>query len=58
MSLLEGYPEMEVLRYIVDTIMDEESYSSDDLPIRDEYRGLAFLYLKSVLDAFVRSLVA
>jgi hypothetical protein len=30
--------------------------AADDPPNRDEYRGLAFIYLKSVLDAFARSL--
>jgi hypothetical protein len=36
--------------------MEEEDYDPDDLPIRDEYRGLAFVYLKTVLDAFIGSL--
>lgn len=56
MTMLENYPEPEVLRYIVETIMDEDEYEPDDPPIRDEYRGLAFLHLKTVLDAFITSL--
>ena len=56
MTMLENQPEPEALRYIVETIMDEEEYEPDDLPIRDEYRGLAFIHLKTVLDAFVASL--
>lgn len=56
MAMLENYPEPEVLRYIIDTIMDEDEYEPDDLPIRDEYRGLAFVHLKTALDAFIVSL--
>ena len=56
MAMIENYPEPEVLRYIVETIMDEEEYEPDDPPIRDEYCGLAFLHLKTVLNAFVASL--
>jgi hypothetical protein len=56
MALLEAYPEPEVLRYVVEAIVDEENYAADGPPIRGEYRGLAFLHLKIVLDAFVDSL--
>jgi hypothetical protein len=55
-TMLENYPEPEVLRYIIEAIMEEEDYEPDDLPIRDEYRGLAFVHLKIALDAFVDSL--
>lgn len=55
-TMLEKHPEPEVLRYIVEAIMEEEDYEPDDPPIRDEYRGLAFVHLKIVLDAFVDSL--
>ncbi len=54
--MLENYPEPEVLRYILEAIMEEEEYEPDDPPIRDEYRGLAFVHLKIALDAFVNSL--
>ena len=53
--LLATYPEPEVLRYIIEAIM-EESDDPDDIPIRDEYTGLAFLHLKILLDAFIASL--
>ena len=57
-SMLERYEEPEVLRYIVEALMDEEEYyQSGDIPIRDEYRGLAFVHLKIALDAFLDSLV-
>ncbi len=55
-SMLEKYPEPEVLGYILEAIMDEDDYDSEDPPIRDEYRGLAFINLKTVLDAFIDSL--
>ena len=48
------YPEPEVLRYIVEAIVEE--LESDETPIRDEYKGLAFVYLRTALDAFVASL--
>ena len=54
---LENYEEPEVFAYILTAIMDEEEYeANDDTPIRDEYRGLAFIHLKIALDAFVDSL--
>src|SRR5574337_276862 len=57
-TMLENYPEPEVLRYIIAALMEEEDYAPDDLPIRDEYRGLAFVHLKTVLDALINSLAA
>jgi hypothetical protein len=57
-TMLATYPEPEVLRYIVEAIMEEEDYDPDDPPIREEYRGLAFVHLKTVLDAFIGSLAA
>jgi len=57
-AMMATYPEPEVLRYIVEAIMEEEDYTPEDPPIRDEYRGLAFVHLKTVLDAFISSLAA
>ena len=57
-TMLVTYPEPEVFRYIVEAVMEEEDYDPDDPPIRDEYRGLAVVYLKTVLDAFISSLAA
>ena len=48
------YPEPEVLRYITEAIVEEPL--PDDAPIRDEYKGLAYVYLKTALDAFIASL--
>jgi len=56
-AMLATYPEPEVLRYIVEAI-EEEDHDPDNPPIRDEYRGMAFLYLKTVLDALISSLAA
>lgn len=55
-TMLDNHPEPEVLRYIVEAIMEEEEYEPDDPPIREEYRGLAFVHLKIALDALVDSL--
>jgi hypothetical protein len=44
--MLKNYPEPEVLRYILEAIMEEAEYEPDDPPIRDEYRGMAFVHLK------------
>ncbi|MFN3762748.1 MAG: hypothetical protein ACK4WK_06030 [Anaerolineae bacterium] len=50
-KMLAGYPEPEVLRYIVEALEEED----EEEPFRDEYRGLAFACLKTVLDAFIAS---
>jgi hypothetical protein len=52
--ILETYPEPEVFRYVVEAIMEEEE--TDEPPMSDESRGLAFVYLKTVLDAMIASL--
>ncbi len=52
-SLVEKYPEPEVLRYVTEALMEDEEGDPDNPPIRDENLGLAFLHLKVVLDAFV-----
>jgi hypothetical protein len=58
-AMIATYPEPEVLRYVVEAIMEEEEdYDPDDPPVRDEYRGLAFVHLKTVLDALTSSLAA
>jgi len=48
------YSEPEVLRYVVEAIVEEPE--PDETPIRDEYMGLAFVYLRTALDAFIASL--
>ena len=48
------YPEPEVLRYIVEAIVEEPE--PGETPIRDEYKGLAFVYLRTALDAFIASI--
>ena len=51
--LIGTHPEPEVLRYIVEAIMEEEE---EEPGFRDENKGLAFIHLKILLDAFVGSL--
>jgi hypothetical protein len=51
-QLVGIYPEPEVLRYILEAIMEEDP---EEQGIRDEYKGLAFVHLKILLDAFISS---
>ena len=53
-QLLRTYAEPEVLRYILEAIMEEDE--PEEPGIRDEYKGLAFVHLKILLDAFISSL--
>lgn len=55
-TMLEHHPEPELLGCLVKAITQKEPFELDGAPIRDEYRGLAFMHLKIVLDAFVDSL--
>jgi len=55
-AMIGTYPEPEVLRYALDAVMEDEDDEEGDPPIRDEYRGMAFLHLKIVLDAMIASL--
>ncbi len=56
LNMLESYQEPEVLRYVVEAIMEEpDEDDPEDEPIRDENRGLAFVIIKTVLDAFLLS---
>ncbi len=50
---VKSYPEPEVLRYVVEAMMEDEEGNTDNPPIREENLGYAFLYMKNVLDAFV-----
>jgi hypothetical protein len=50
-AILEAYPEPEVLRYIVEALMEPDP---EDVVLSDEEVGIAFLHLKTVLDALIR----
>jgi hypothetical protein len=54
-TLLEQYPEPEVLRYIAEAIL-EESDDPQDPAFREEMKGPAFVQLKIGLDALIYSL--
>ena len=45
--------EPEVLRYIVESIMEDEEGNPENAPFPKEHIGTAFLHLKIVLDAFI-----
>lgn len=49
--LLENYPEPEVLRYIVEGLMEPDE---DGIEILGEEKGLAFIHLKTALDTLIR----
>jgi hypothetical protein len=49
-EMMQDYPEPHVLRYILEAIMEEDP---EGTPMREDYKGLAFVYLKTVLDAFI-----
>ena len=51
-KMMQDYPEPHVLRYILEAITEEEE-DADETPMRDDYKGLVFVYLKTVLDAFI-----
>jgi hypothetical protein len=56
LAMLETYPEPEVFRYLIEALMEEEIDPDEEGPImRDENRGLAFLTLKTALDALIAS---
>ncbi len=50
-AILEAYPEPEVLRYIVEALMEPDP---EDVELSDEAVGIAFLHLKTVLDVLIR----
>lgn len=53
-AMVESHPEPEVLRYVMEALMEEEE--PGEPPVSAESVGLAFLSLKNVLDALVSSL--
>ena len=53
--LIRTHPEPEVLRYIVEAIMEDDD-DPEEPGFQDVNKGLAFVHLKVLLDAFVSSL--
>jgi hypothetical protein len=49
--MLDSYPEPAVLRYIVESLMET---NPEDVVLSDTTVGIAFLQLKTVLDALIR----
>ncbi len=58
-KMFESYPEPDVLGYLLESIMyaDEDPDDPDAPVIREDVKGLAFLHLKTALDAMIRSLL-
>ena len=48
-KLFKDYPQPEVLKYVIEAIMEEPH---EDCQIRDEYKGIMVIYLKTVIDCF------
>jgi hypothetical protein len=48
-SVLDGYPQVEVLKYVVEALMEEPE---EDCDIREESVGVMFIHLKTVIDCF------
>lgn len=46
-ELVKNYNQREVLGYVVEALMEE---SDEECLIRDEYRGMMMIYLKTVID--------
>ena len=47
-ELVKNYNQREVLGYVVEALMEE---SDEECLIRDEYRGMMMIYLKTVIDS-------
>lgn len=56
-QMVLNYPEPEVLNYIVDAIMEEDIDNPEEILIREEARGMAFIHLVVALDAMILSLL-
>lgn len=54
LPIIGGYPEPEVLRYLIEALM-EEPEAPEEERLSPDGSGLAFIYLKSLLDALVAS---
>ena len=50
-EMIENYPQPEVLKYIVEALMEEQE---EGCVIRNENKGMMMLYLKTVIDCFDR----
>ncbi len=55
LSMVESYPEPEVLRYLTEALMENKDDTLDGLEMRPENLGYAFLHLKIVMDAFLEA---
>lgn len=51
MQMLQNYNQFSVLQYVVEALMEEPD---EDLEIRDEYKGIMMIYLKTVIDCLDR----
>lgn len=48
-QLFKDYLQPEVLKYVIEAIMEEPH---EDCQIRDEYKGIMVIYLKTIIDCF------
>lgn len=54
-SLVANYPEPELLRYMVRSLMEDEEGLPDNPPFEQENIGFAFFHLKVVMDALLQA---
>ena len=52
-ALMDGYPEPDLLDTILNLLLHDKDAGDDTPHIRDQNLGLAFMYLKTVIDAFL-----
>ncbi len=52
-SMVESYPEPEVLRYLTEALMENDEGAPDRVRMRPDNLGYAFLHLKIVMDALM-----
>jgi len=50
-KIISNYPQPEVLKYVVDALMEEPE---EGCLVRDENKGYIFIYLKTIIDCFNR----
>ena len=51
-NLIQNYNQIEVLKYVLEALMEEDEDFAVDDSVREEMKGMMLIYLKSVIDCF------
>lgn len=51
-NLIQNYNQIEVLKYVLEALMEEDDEFTTDHSVREEMKGMMLIYLKSVIDCF------